>query len=88
MAVPSMFNFALPPLTESAQRQLYVEMEQQRQQIEETGSNVEGDGSMRSEGSPGGILRDPLVQKGLALIVGAFVGGGISYLVFGRKRGE
>lgn len=77
MAIPSMFNASLtngfPGLNEQARNAIVREAAQQ-----------EAEGGAR-EGSPSSILRDPWVQRGLALIVGAFVGGGIAYMVFGRK---
>ncbi len=88
MAIPSMLNLDLGlderafvnpnrPLSEEAKAEIIEESARQREEWQ-----------ARQDGSPGGILRDPWVQRGLALIVGAFVGGGVAYLVFGRKRGE
>ena len=74
-------------LPESAQKAIQLELEQQQQQEAEGRGRIEGEREGEDlPGTPGGILRDPWVQRGLALIVGAFVGGGIAYVVFGRKE--
>ena len=88
MALPSMFNTSVQNelFSEAQQKALIREVEQQAADVAATGSNVEGEGGGREDGTPGGILRDPWVQRGLALIIGAFVGGGIAYVVFGRKE--
>lgn len=84
MAIPSMFNASLtnnlPGLNEQARNAIIREAAQQGADIAEGGTGREGD-----QGTPAGILRDPWVQRGLALIIGAFVGGGVAYLVFGGK---